>query len=76
MNSVTYTMLVVNGDWMIPTIAVLGTTKSGKTILIEYLISNLSQEGLRIGTIKHIHDSGFSIDAKGKDTWRLSLIHI
>jgi len=55
---------------MIPTIAVLGTTKSGKTTLIEYLISNMSQEGLRIGTIKHIHDSGFSIDAKGKDTWR------
>jgi len=55
---------------MIPTIAVLGTTKSGKTTLIEYLISNLSKEGFRIGTIKHIHDAGFSIDAKGKDTWR------
>jgi len=38
--------------------------------LIEYLISNLSKEGFRIGTIKHIHDAGFSIDAKGKDTWR------
>ncbi|MDH5449819.1 MAG: molybdopterin-guanine dinucleotide biosynthesis protein B [Candidatus Bathyarchaeota archaeon] len=55
---------------MIPTIAVLGTTKSGKTTLIEYLISNLSKEGFRIGTIKHIHESGFSIDVKGKDTWR------
>jgi len=55
---------------MIPTIAVLGTTKSGKTTLIEYLISNLSKEGFSIGTIKHIHDAGFSIDVKGKDTWR------
>jgi len=55
---------------MIPTIAVLGTTKSGKTALIEYLISNLSKEGFRIGTIKHIHDTVFSIDVKGKDTWR------
>ena len=55
---------------MIPTIAVLGAAKSGKTTLIEYLISNLSKEGFRIGTIKHIHDAGFSIDAKGKDTWR------
>jgi len=55
---------------MILTIAVLGTTNSGKTTLIEYLISNLSKEGLRIGTIKHIHAAGFSIDAKGKDTWR------
>ena len=55
---------------MIPIIAVLGATKSGKTTLIEYLISNLSKEGFKIGTIKHIHDTGFSIDAKGKDTWR------
>jgi len=55
---------------MIPIIAVLGTAKSGKTTLVEYLISNLSKEGFRIGTIKHIHDAGFSIDAKGKDTWR------
>jgi len=55
---------------MIPIIAVLGATKSGKTTLIEYLISNLSKEGFQIGTIKHIHEAGFSIDAKGKDTWR------
>lgn len=55
---------------MIPIIAVLGATKSGKTTLIEYLISNLSKEGFRIGTIKHIHEHGFSIDMKGKDTWR------
>jgi len=55
---------------MIPIIAVLGATKSGKTTLIEYLISNLSKEGFKIGTIKHIHKAGFSIDAKGKDTWR------
>jgi len=55
---------------MIPTIAVLGAAKSGKTTLIEYLISNLSKEGFKIGTVKHIHDAGFSIHAKGKDTWR------
>jgi len=57
---------------MIPTIAVVGTSKSGKTTLIEYLISHLSKEGLKIGTIKHVHHSGFSIDVKGKDTWRHS----
>lgn len=57
---------------MQPTIAVIGTSKSGKTTLIEYLISHLSKEGLRIGTIKHVHHSGFSIDVKGKDTWRHS----
>jgi molybdopterin-guanine dinucleotide biosynthesis protein MobB len=57
---------------MIPIIAAVGTSKSGKTTLIEYLISHLSKEGLRIGTIKHVHHSGFSIDAKGKDSWRHS----
>ena len=57
---------------MIPTIAVVGTSKSGKTTLIEYLISHLSKEGLKIGTIKHVHHSGFSIDVEGKDTWRHS----
>ena len=57
---------------MFPIIAVIGTSGSGKTTLIEYLISHLSKEGLRIGTIKHVHHPGFSIDAKGKDTWRHS----
>jgi molybdopterin-guanine dinucleotide biosynthesis protein MobB len=57
---------------MIPIITVVGTSKSGKTTLIEYLISHLSKEGLKIGTIKHVHHAGFSIDVKGKDTWRHS----
>jgi molybdopterin-guanine dinucleotide biosynthesis protein B len=57
---------------MVPIIAVVGTSKSGKTTLIEYLISHFSKEGLKIGTIKHVHHSGFSIDVKGKDTWRHS----
>jgi molybdopterin-guanine dinucleotide biosynthesis protein B len=55
---------------MIPIVAVIGVSKSGKTTLIEYLISSLSKEGLLIGTIKHVHHQGFSIDVKGKDTWR------
>lgn len=55
---------------MIPVIAVVGPSKSGKTTTIEYLISHLSKDGLKIGTIKHVHHSGFSLDIKGKDTWR------
>ena len=57
---------------MFPIVAVIGTSGSGKTTLIEYLISHLSKEGVRIGTIKHVHHPGFSIDVKGKDTWRHS----
>jgi molybdopterin-guanine dinucleotide biosynthesis protein B len=57
---------------MIPTLAVIGKSKSGKTTLIEYLISHLAKEGVKIGTVKHVHHSGFSIDIRGKDTWRHS----
>ncbi|MEG0295332.1 MAG: molybdopterin-guanine dinucleotide biosynthesis protein B [Clostridium sp.] len=41
----------------------------GKTILMEGLISELKNRGLRVSTIKHdVH--GFDIDKKGKDTYR------
>ncbi len=52
-------------------LAVIGTKKSGKTTVAEFIIHQLSKEGYRIGAIKHIHHS-FTIDAEGKDTWRFS----
>ncbi|MEM2902058.1 MAG: molybdopterin-guanine dinucleotide biosynthesis protein B [Candidatus Bathyarchaeia archaeon] len=51
-------------------IAVVGMSGSGKTTTIEYLTSRLTQEGYKVGTIKHIHHTNFSIDTKGTDTWR------
>jgi len=51
-------------------IAVVGTSGSGKTTTIEYLISHLTKEGLKIASIKHIHRPDFPIDTVGKDTWR------
>ncbi|MEM3550605.1 MAG: molybdopterin-guanine dinucleotide biosynthesis protein B [Candidatus Bathyarchaeia archaeon] len=51
-------------------IAVVGTSGSGKTTTITYLISMLSKEGYKIGSIKHIHHEDFSIDTEGTDTWR------
>jgi molybdopterin-guanine dinucleotide biosynthesis protein B len=54
---------------MLPIISVVGTSKSGKTTLIEKLIPELKKRGYRIGTIKHTaHD--FDMDKKGKDSWR------
>ena len=52
------------------TLAVIGSSKSGKTTLIEYIVSKLSGEGYRVGTIKHIHLKDFTFDTSGKDTWR------
>jgi molybdopterin-guanine dinucleotide biosynthesis adapter protein len=55
---------------MVSIIAAVGTSKSGKTTTLEFLISHLSAEGYRIGTIKHIHREGFTIDREGTNTWR------
>jgi len=43
---------------------------SGKTVTLEYLIGQLSAEGYRVGTIKHIHIPNFTIDKEGTNSWR------
>jgi len=55
---------------MVLVIAAVGTSGSGKTTTLEYLISHLSAEGYKIGSIKHIHREGFTIDKEGTNTWR------
>jgi molybdopterin-guanine dinucleotide biosynthesis adapter protein len=55
---------------MVLVIAAVGTSGSGKTTTLEYLISRLSAEGYKIGSIKHIHREGFTIDKEGSNTWR------
>ncbi|NNG01382.1 MAG: molybdopterin-guanine dinucleotide biosynthesis protein B [Desulfobacteraceae bacterium] len=52
-----------------PIICISGFSGSGKTTLIVGLISHLTREGFRVGTIKHdVH--GFNIDQPGKDSYR------
>lgn len=44
-------------------------SNTGKTVLMEGLIKELTERGLKVATIKHdVH--GFDIDKKGKDTYR------
>jgi molybdopterin-guanine dinucleotide biosynthesis protein B len=55
---------------MTPLVAVVGSSKAGKTTLLEKLIPVLKARGWRVAVIKHdVH--GFEIDHEGKDTWRL-----
>jgi len=54
---------------MLPIICIVGKSESGKTTLIEKLISELKKRGYRIGSIKHTCQT-FDIDKKGKDSWR------
>ena len=57
---------------MVVVIAAVGVSGSGKTTTLEYLISHLSNEGYRVGAIKHIHRESFTIDKEGTNTWRFS----
>ena len=50
-------------------ITIVGKSDSGKTTLLEKLISILAERGYKIGTVKHAH-SGFQMDMEGKDSWR------
>ena len=51
-------------------IAVIGSRKSGKTTTVETLVRGLTERGYRVGTAKHVPEADFTIDTKGKDTWR------
>jgi molybdopterin-guanine dinucleotide biosynthesis protein B len=54
---------------MPPIVSIVGESKSGKTTLLEALISELKSRGYRIATIKHsVHRLNF--DKPDKDSWR------
>jgi molybdopterin-guanine dinucleotide biosynthesis protein B len=57
----------------IPVIGVVGFKNSGKTTVVEGLVRELTKRGYSVATAKHISQEGFSIDHKGKDTWRHAL---
>jgi len=48
-----------------------GESNTGKTSLIEGVISKLTEEGYKIATVK-ITNKKISLDSNGKDTWRHS----
>ena len=53
----------------VPVLAIVGFSNSGKTTLMEKLVSGLVAKGLRIATIKHSHHQP-EMDTPGKDSWR------
>ena len=53
-----------------PAISFVGRKNSGKTTLLEKLITNLADKGLRIATIKHHGHPDFDIDIPGRDSYR------
>jgi len=55
---------------MVLVVAAVGVSGSGKTVTLEYLVSKLSAQGYKIGSIKHVHHKGFTMDKEGTNTWR------
>lgn len=56
---------------MIPIVAIVGRSGSGKTALMEKLISEFKSRGYRVAAVKHVHTT-VNMDTPGKDTWRFS----
>lgn len=54
---------------MIPIISIVGKSNSGKTTLVEKLISEFKTRGYKVASVKH-NQHGFDIDHEGKDSWR------
>ncbi len=54
---------------MIPVVAIVGHSKSGKTTLNEGLIADFKRRGRRVAAVKHAHKE-FDVDRPGKDSWR------
>ncbi len=55
---------------MIPAIAFVGRSGSGKTTFLEKLIPVLTGRGYRVGAVKHAHHV-VEVDRPGKDSFRL-----
>lgn len=56
----------------ITVVAVVGGKNSGKTATIEALTKELTKRGYKVAVVKHIPEKDFTIDRKGKDTWRVA----
>ncbi|CAG0953112.1 Molybdopterin-guanine dinucleotide biosynthesis adapter protein [Methanosarcinales archaeon] len=58
---------------MPPVICIVGSSKTGKTRLMEELIKELKIRGLRVGALKYHKHGDFEMDIEGKDTWKYAL---
>lgn len=52
-------------------ISVVGKKNSGKTTLVERIITTLKSKGYKVGAIKHDAHQ-FEIDYPGKDSWKMT----
>ena len=53
-----------------PAVGFVGSSGSGKTMLIERIVPLLAARGVRVGVLKHAKQN-FDVDQPGKDSYRL-----
>ena len=51
-------------------VSFIGLKKSGKTTCVEALVKEFNNRGRKVGSVKSMVHSNFTIDTEGKDTWR------
>ena len=51
-------------------VSLIGLKKCGKTTCVEALVREFKSRGMKVGTVKSMVQSNFTIDTEGKDTWR------
>ncbi len=56
---------------MLPVVAIVGKSGSGKTVIMEKLIAELKSRGYAVAAVKHAHQT-VELDTPEKDTWRYS----
>ncbi len=55
----------------VPVVSIVGKSQSGKTLVMEQLISELKIRGYRVAALKHSR-GGMEVDHPGKDSWRFT----
>ncbi|MEM3078569.1 MAG: molybdopterin-guanine dinucleotide biosynthesis protein B [Nitrososphaerales archaeon] len=55
----------------VPTFAIIGTKKSGKTTITENLVSSFVKEGFKVIAIKNVHEGSLAFGPNLKDSQRL-----
>ena len=51
-------------------VSLIGLKKSGKTTCVEALVREFKGRGMKVGAVKSMVHSRFTVDTEGKDTWR------
>ena len=54
-----------------PIVSIVGQSQSGKTVLMEQLITEFKRRGYKVAALKHSR-GGMEIDRPGKDSWKLA----